>query len=228
MSSNGGGYFSDAGLFFVFVFQSGCMYVFGGVTIPSNETRINDVYKIWLTVPTLQEMAWSAISRRLHHCRSSSLQLQLMEAGVPWEFTQRVLSWSVCVVCEELVRWRPVCHGNSRSACCLDLCVWCVKRWSWERERDHVCFQYCVSSVGACCGVHTCLWGIVGLCVCVWKRGSVCFQWVCIFSIVCLQWAHTMMCIHACEGEWDSVYVCVFIMACCMSMTVRVFMCSSM
>ena len=68
------------------------MYVFGGVTIPSNETRINDVYKIWLTVPTLQEMVWSAISRRLHHCRSSSLRLQLMEAGVPWEFTQRILS----------------------------------------------------------------------------------------------------------------------------------------
>ena len=68
------------------------MYIFGGVTVPSHETRINDVYKIWLTLPTLQEMAWNAITDRLHSCRSPSLQLQLTEAGVPREFTQRVLS----------------------------------------------------------------------------------------------------------------------------------------
>ena len=42
--------------------------------------------------PILGEMAWTAITDGLHSCRFPSLQLQLTEAGVPREFTQRVLS----------------------------------------------------------------------------------------------------------------------------------------
>ncbi|KAK7102646.1 kelch domain-containing protein 10-like [Littorina saxatilis] len=74
------------------VTESGCMYILGGVTNDNEEVRTNAVHRVWLVVPVLQELAWSVISQRLHHDRSSDLPCRLLHAGVPREFTQRLTS----------------------------------------------------------------------------------------------------------------------------------------
>ncbi|XP_055339414.1 kelch domain-containing protein 10-like isoform X2 [Paramacrobiotus metropolitanus] len=44
---------------------SGCMFVFGGVMCKIGDRRCNTVFKVWLTVPTLQEMVWDVVMRNL-------------------------------------------------------------------------------------------------------------------------------------------------------------------
>jgi Galactose oxidase, central domain len=43
---------------------AGCMYVFGGVTTTSGAERSNKVFKMWLTVPSLQDLTWDQICDR--------------------------------------------------------------------------------------------------------------------------------------------------------------------
>ncbi|OQV25786.1 Kelch domain-containing protein 10 [Hypsibius exemplaris] len=43
---------------------AGCMYVFGGVTTANGATRSNHVFKMWLTMPTLQELVWDRICEK--------------------------------------------------------------------------------------------------------------------------------------------------------------------
>lgn len=51
------------GLFFhsAAVTPAGCMYVFGGVTTHRGSHRTNRMYKMWITVPKLKDLAWEAI-----------------------------------------------------------------------------------------------------------------------------------------------------------------------
>jgi hypothetical protein len=69
--------------------KDGCMYVFGGVTHIKNNTRTNQVFKIWLKVPKLKEIAWEALLHYNKTIRSSS-HSELTMAGIPPEFVSRV------------------------------------------------------------------------------------------------------------------------------------------
>jgi len=67
------------------------MYVFGGITHPSrpeNVERTNKLFKIWLKVPTLKEIAFEAVN----YCiKQNSLLLQpgVKDLGIPEDFYER-------------------------------------------------------------------------------------------------------------------------------------------
>lgn len=43
------------------VTSQGCMYMFGGIENASEKTRINNLYKMWLSIPKLSEISWEAV-----------------------------------------------------------------------------------------------------------------------------------------------------------------------
>ena len=72
------------------VTPSGCMYVFGGVkTLNSNEdTRSNDIFKLWLTLPSLVERCWEVVTNCFQDKRT--LLADAMQMGIPQHFLERL------------------------------------------------------------------------------------------------------------------------------------------
>ncbi|XP_078344080.1 kelch domain-containing protein 10-like [Oculina patagonica] len=72
------------------VTPSGCMYVFGGVkTLNSSEdTRSNDIFKLWLTCPPLAERCWEVITNGLQ--RKITFPTDLKKLGIPQHFLDRL------------------------------------------------------------------------------------------------------------------------------------------
>ena len=67
------------------------MYMFGGVTgTGDSEKRVNSVHRIWLTVPTLQEMVWQSLADKLFKNHSQTLKQELVDYGVPRHLTARL------------------------------------------------------------------------------------------------------------------------------------------
>lgn len=75
------------------VTPSGCMYVFGGVkTLNSNEdTRSNDIFKLWLTLPSLVDRCWEVVTNCFQDKRT--LLADAMQMGIPQHFLER-LKWT--------------------------------------------------------------------------------------------------------------------------------------
>ena len=73
------------------VTPSGCMYVFGGVkTLNSTEdVRSNDIFRMWLTQPTLAELCWEVVTACLQ--RNKALLSEARKLGIPHHFLQRVM-----------------------------------------------------------------------------------------------------------------------------------------
>lgn len=72
------------------VTPSGCMYVFGGVkALNSNEdTRSNDIFKLWLTWPSLAERSWEVITSCL--LGKTAIVPDLKKLGIPQHFLDRL------------------------------------------------------------------------------------------------------------------------------------------
>jgi len=72
------------------VTPSGCMYVFGGVkTLNSNDdTRSNDIFKLWLTLPSLAERSWEAVT----DCFRNKIMTipDVIQLGIPQHFLERL------------------------------------------------------------------------------------------------------------------------------------------
>jgi len=66
------------------------MYVFGGVkTLNSNEdTRSNDIFKLWLTLPSLVERCWEVVTNCFQDKRT--LLADAMQMGIPQHFLERL------------------------------------------------------------------------------------------------------------------------------------------
>ena len=72
------------------VTPSGCMYVFGGVkTLNSNDdTRSNDIFKLWLTLPSLAERSWEAVTDCF---RNKIITIpDVIDLGIPQHFLERL------------------------------------------------------------------------------------------------------------------------------------------
>ncbi|XP_071082314.1 kelch domain-containing protein 10-like [Haliotis cracherodii] len=67
---------------------NGCMYIFGGVTAIDN-VRTSEIYRIWLKVPSLQEIAWNGLIGALPNTDNVDKQ-NLAELGVPAHFLDRI------------------------------------------------------------------------------------------------------------------------------------------
>lgn len=65
----------------------GCMYIFGGIT--SVTTRTNKLFKMWVTLPKLSEIAWEALVHYFPRIYQAPKNFML-EKGVPMHYVQRV------------------------------------------------------------------------------------------------------------------------------------------
>lgn len=69
----------------------GCMYIFGGIISKQTNMiwRSNDMYKMWIYIPKLSEMAWEAL---LHYCPDlgDTDRNSLLNLGIPKHFVDRV------------------------------------------------------------------------------------------------------------------------------------------
>lgn len=72
------------------VTPSGCMYVFGGVkTLNSSEDiRSNDIFKVWLTQPSLAERCWAVVTACFQD--KQTFLLEAKQLGIPQHFLERV------------------------------------------------------------------------------------------------------------------------------------------
>lgn len=77
------------------VTESGCMYVFGGVTCIHESTRTADVYSVWLGLPSLQEMCWQALLKYVPHLPALPKHT-LLELGIPRLFVERIDYQALC------------------------------------------------------------------------------------------------------------------------------------
>ncbi|XP_061534151.1 kelch domain-containing protein 10-like isoform X2 [Phycodurus eques] len=71
------------------VTPAGCMYVHGGVVNMSGNRRTASLYKVWLVVPSLLELAWEMLLKIKPHLAQMST-LQLLGLGLPHTFIQRL------------------------------------------------------------------------------------------------------------------------------------------
>lgn len=69
--------------------DSGCMYIFGGVTHIGENTRTSEVYSMWLSVPKLKEMCWQALLKYVPNVGSVP-RVTLLQMGVPLEYVDRI------------------------------------------------------------------------------------------------------------------------------------------
>lgn len=67
----------------------GCLYIFGGVT-RIDDIRTNCVQRIWLILPTLQELCWENMCLTLDMKRLQKHRSKLFEIGVPMHFIERL------------------------------------------------------------------------------------------------------------------------------------------
>lgn len=69
---------------------SGLMYLFGGIEkMESSPARTNNVYKVWVKIPTLSEMCWEAITQMRPRLPLAGKDT-LLRAGVPERFARRL------------------------------------------------------------------------------------------------------------------------------------------
>lgn len=64
------------------------MYVFGGITEVDIE-RTNDIYKIWIKIPSLKQLSWHSFFLHVKHIDRIDRTL-LLEAGVPQEYVELI------------------------------------------------------------------------------------------------------------------------------------------
>ena len=80
------------------IFQAGCMYIFGGVTVIDN-VRTSKVYKVWLQPPrTLKELCWASIVDYMPSMATLS-EDKLLEMGIPSHYVSRVIQSPIPSVC---------------------------------------------------------------------------------------------------------------------------------
>lgn len=69
---------------------NGLMYVFGGIQVHGNgDTRTNEIYKIWVTIPKLSEISWDAMLH-YHPKLPTYSKDELLEIGIPNKFANRI------------------------------------------------------------------------------------------------------------------------------------------
>ena len=64
--------------------------MFGGVKKIKLTQRTNQVFKIWLTVPTLKEICWEALNHYQPNLKNKSRE-KILEAGIPQDLCDRLL-----------------------------------------------------------------------------------------------------------------------------------------
>lgn len=69
---------------------NGLMYVFGGIEVREHtNTRTNEIYKMWVTIPKLSEISWEALLA--YHPKLPSYPVDtLREIGIPKQFANRI------------------------------------------------------------------------------------------------------------------------------------------
>ena len=65
------------------------MYVFGGVT-QLDTIRTNCVQRIWLTLPSLQELCWENMCSNLDMNKLQKHKSELFEIGIPMHYIERL------------------------------------------------------------------------------------------------------------------------------------------
>ena len=85
---NENGWNVNSFFFYLRVLQTGCMYVYGGVC-EIDTVRTSDIYRIWLTVPSLKELCWNKFSQSVRDLETVP-KGQLFETGVPMDMIARV------------------------------------------------------------------------------------------------------------------------------------------
>lgn len=68
---------------------NGQIFIFGGVTCIMNRTRTNEMYTLWLSIPTLKEICWLAILHYVPHLSKLPIE-QLLSIGIPNTFIKRL------------------------------------------------------------------------------------------------------------------------------------------
>nr|XP_057932676.1 kelch domain-containing protein 10-like [Doryrhamphus excisus] len=71
------------------VTPAGCMYVHGGVVNMSGNRRTGSLYKVWLVVPSLLELAWERLLKMQPHLAQLST-LQLLNMGLTHTLIERL------------------------------------------------------------------------------------------------------------------------------------------
>ncbi|XP_033106528.1 kelch domain-containing protein 10-like [Anneissia japonica] len=61
---------------------AGCMYLYGGVTSLGDRVRTSAIFRIWLEVPSLLEIAWNYLHKYFSHLDKLSY-MQLYRLGIP-------------------------------------------------------------------------------------------------------------------------------------------------
>lgn len=69
---------------------NGLMYVFGGIEVREHtQTRTNEVYKMWVTIPKLSEICWESLL--VYYPRLPTFPLDtLRKIGIPKRFANRI------------------------------------------------------------------------------------------------------------------------------------------
>ena len=70
----------------------GCMYVFGGVRGTETTVRNADLFKIWLDVPSLSELAWMKLTDTLKESNKLN-ETELRKLNLPKKFLRRVTQY---------------------------------------------------------------------------------------------------------------------------------------
>jgi len=83
-------YFHSAG-----ISKEGCMYVYGGVTHISQNSRTSDVYCVWLALPSLKKMCWQALLQYMPNLHTVP-QHKLLELGVPMNLIEKIQYYPEC------------------------------------------------------------------------------------------------------------------------------------
>ncbi|CAL1285269.1 unnamed protein product [Larinioides sclopetarius] len=71
------------------VSQAGQLFVFGGVDSIRANTRTNELFSMWLKIPSLAEMCWQAVLHYMPHM-SRIDKKKLYEAGVPFQYIDEI------------------------------------------------------------------------------------------------------------------------------------------
>lgn len=71
----------------------GCMYIFGGIMFEENNVhkRVNDIYKIWMKIPSLSAICWEAVLHYYPNVKNFEKD-KLLEAGIPKSFVSALHS----------------------------------------------------------------------------------------------------------------------------------------
>ncbi|XP_035234268.1 kelch domain-containing protein 10-like [Stegodyphus dumicola] len=70
--------------------QAGQLFVFGGVNSILENSRTNELFSMWVKIPSLAEMCWEAILYYIPHIAWLKKE-NLFEAGVPVHFLNQIV-----------------------------------------------------------------------------------------------------------------------------------------